>query len=319
MTDAASTPAAAVAEHHVDTYAEVVAVLCDQDLTVPTAPAGAGGLAWLQATVSRFANGADHDRRRRLVERILDRISPGEARRAVRERTAELLDRAAGPVDVMALIARPVPIGLLATAVGAGDDAALTVAVADIAAAYHLGAPQDRLAAADRGVDELVTALGCRRDEATAARIAVLVQACEPVAGLIGNTLAAVLQLPADVAARHSVDSIVREALRWDPPVRSTVRAAVGAGRTRVDLAAANRDPARWPDPHRFDPGRAAHDNVSFGAGRRPCPAQTLAVELASGVVEVVSVRCVLSEPHVEYEPSTNQRVPRRLLVDVVR
>lgn len=74
----------------------------------------------------------------------------------------------------------------------------------------------------------------------------------------------------------------VEETLRLEPPVHVTSRRAaadtalqgrpVPAG-TRVTLllAAANRDPARFPDPGRFLPGRSPGRALGFGAGGHFC------------------------------------------------
>jgi cytochrome P450 len=42
-------------------------------------------------------------------------------------------------------------------------------------------------------------------------------------------------------------------------------------------LAAANRDPRRWPDPDRFDIGRRAVGHLGYGAGPHACVGQMMA------------------------------------------
>jgi cytochrome P450 len=42
-------------------------------------------------------------------------------------------------------------------------------------------------------------------------------------------------------------------------------------------LAGANRDPARWPDPNKFDIGRKSTTHLAFGAGVHACLGQMLA------------------------------------------
>ncbi|WP_345580993.1 cytochrome P450 [Streptomyces prasinosporus] len=80
----------------------------------------------------------------------------------------------------------------------------------------------------------------------------------------------------------------VEETLRIAPPVHATSRFAdtdvdllgtrVPAGtKVLVLLAAGNRDPGRFPDPHRFDPHRPDVQPLSFGAGAHFCLGAPLA------------------------------------------
>ena len=50
-----------------------------------------------------------------------------------------------------------------------------------------------------------------------------------------------------------------------------------GGARISCDLAAANRDPAAFPDPNRFDPARRTAAHVAFGAGPHRCVGTYLA------------------------------------------
>ncbi|MGY5128284.1 cytochrome P450 [Streptomyces nigrescens] len=80
----------------------------------------------------------------------------------------------------------------------------------------------------------------------------------------------------------------VEEALRWDTPVQMTeriaaepaeiggVRVPAGANVTAV-LTAANRDPAQFSDPHRFDVRRSGTKGLSFSAGPHYCLGAVLA------------------------------------------
>ena len=76
-------------------------------------------------------------------------------------------------------------------------------------------------------------------------------------------------------ADRSLVPRAVDEALRWDGPLTVLTRQAMCdveleikpvAGGTKIDVvqASANRDPARHPDPDRFDIYRPATRNLAF-------------------------------------------------------
>ncbi|MGI5157929.1 cytochrome P450 [Microbispora sp. CA-102843] len=322
-------------------HADVRAVLADPRFLVPPAPAAppGTGMAWLRGAVSRFSNGDEHACRRARVVGLLDTLDPVQLRREACERTSAELAGGAR-VDVMARIARRVPVGVLATRLGVPEDRReeVVAAVTAMAAAYHLPPAPGAAPAGDAAVGVLAAALneGEEPEPGLLAAVAgVLVQACDATAGLVGNTLAVVARLPADLSLRWPVEALLAETLRWDPPVRLTRRVAAEdatAGRVPVpagavlvlDLAAANRDPEVFPDPHRFDPARFQQarfqqarfqqggGHLGFGSGVRPCPGERAALALAAGVVEA-ALGHRLAEPEIPYEPSPNLRVPARL------
>ncbi|MDA3647031.1 cytochrome P450 [Saccharopolyspora indica] len=122
--------------------------------------------------------------------------------------------------------------------------------------------------------------------------VLLLVAGFDTTTHLLGSALATAFRHPEhaeqlrgdpDFAAGY-----VEETLRLDPPVQATSRwaqsdvdllgTAIPAGtRVLLYLAAANRDPDRFPRPHRFDPHRPANKPLSFGGGIHLCLGATLA------------------------------------------
>jgi len=166
------------------------------------------------------------------------------------------------------------------------------------------------------------------RDDAVANGIGFLSQAYEATAGLIGNTLVALGRQPeARIASQSShaqLQAVVREVVRYDPPVHNTrrflARDALVAGQAMkagdavlVVLAAANRDPQANPEPARFDPLRPARRAFTFGVGPHACPGEAVATAIAAaGVWRLLG--CGV-EPErlvgqMTYRPSANTRVP---------
>ncbi|QPH56255.1 cytochrome P450 [Pontivivens ytuae] len=94
----------------------------------------------------------------------------------------------------------------------------------------------------------------------------------------------------------HNPDTLTEEILRHDPPLHLFTRYAMEdvevAGhrfakgeQVGLLLASANRDPAVFADPGRFDPGRDAKAQVSFGAGLHFCVGAPLArLEMATAL-----------------------------------
>lgn len=111
--------------------------------------------------------------------------------------------------------------------------------------------------------------------------------------GLITNAALHLLSDPALARAvrddRGLLPAVIEESLRMEPPAAVVDRYAVGdadlggaavrAGDlVRVSITAANRDPAVFADPDRFDPYRAdAGEHVAFAHGPHFCFGATLA------------------------------------------
>ncbi len=123
-------------------------------------------------------------------------------------------------------------------------------------------------------------------DELVANLIVTMVGGQETTTNLIGNGLLSLLRWPDQLARldsdRSLMPSAVEELLRFEAPSQQTARLAPDdvemGGRTIrarqaviAVMAAANRDPERFPDPDRLDLGRADNRHVSFGWGPHFC------------------------------------------------
>ena len=149
-----------------------------------------------------------------------------------------------------------------------------------------------------RPADDLITHLiaaeaeGSRltTDELIATCILLLNAGHEATVHTIGNGIKSLLetQTPATALAPASIAATVEEILRFDPALHMFTRwvyedvTVMGQTFHRGDrvallLAAANRDPAQWDNPARFDPTRAPRPHASFGAGLHFCVGAPLA------------------------------------------
>jgi len=130
-----------------------------------------------------------------------------------------------------------------------------------------------------------------------------------------GNLLVALLTEPEQLAAVRADPNMVRgafeEALRWEPPITTVMRVAardcelggvaIPAGtNVSVSVAAANRDPKRYPDPDRFDPARRNIAHLTFGGGPHLC----LGMHLAR-MEAIVAINALLDRlPDLRLDPS---------------
>jgi cytochrome P450 len=137
----------------------------------------------------------------------------------------------------------------------------------------------------------------------------LLVAGHETTVNLISNGVLALLTHPEQLAALRAdpslIDRAVEEMLRYDGPVETpTYRFTTGPltiGDTvipgggelvLVAMADANRDPARFPSPDRFDITRDARGHVAFGHGIHYCLGAPLARLEARIAISTLLERC---------------------------
>lgn len=139
------------------------------------------------------------------------------------------------------------------------------------------------------------------RSEVLANLLIVLFGGIETTESMIGNALHYLLSEPGLLAATldsrnegeaaflAAVEDVVEESLRYDPAVQTLTRhttAAVHVGGTEIAagqtvqcmIGGANRDPAVFARPDRFEPGRAnVRKHLAFGLGNHFCLGAQLA------------------------------------------
>jgi len=160
--------------------------------------------------------------------------------------------------------------------------------------------------------------------------IGLLIAGFETTIGLIGNGVRALVRHPDQLALLRQepalIASAVEECLRWDGPILLTIRvlhADVEFGGITIPrdakvwgmLTGANRDPAMFPDPDRFDVRRTPNEHLAFGGGAHFCLGAYLARlegQIAIGTLVRRFDDLALPEPSVEWGLSLF-RVPGRL------
>jgi len=114
----------------------------------------------------------------------------------------------------------------------------------------------------------------------------LLIAGFETTVGLIGNGVLALLSNPDQLALLQAnpdlIASAIEECLRIDGPIVLTQRylredtqfgdkVIPEGAQIWAMLLAANRDPARFPDPDRFEIGRTDNEHLAFGGGAHFC------------------------------------------------
>jgi cytochrome P450 len=174
---------------------------------------------------------------------------------------------------------------------------------------------------------------GLTQDELLANALFLMTAGHETVANQITNGLVALLRHPdqAELVRRDPslVDGAVEEILRYDSAIQVTARLAerdrtvLGRPFARgeavvVLLGAANRDPARFPEPDRFDIRRGQNQPLSFAFGAHYCLGAALArAELRIGIPLVLERlgELELVDPVLGYQPTLDFRGPTALRV----
>lgn len=166
--------------------------------------------------------------------------------------------------------------------------------------------------------------------------VLLLIAGHETTVNLITNSTLTLLRHP-DVLERLRNDPelvipLVEEVLRFEPPVQFNAQRTALADITLDGvtipkgspiiflLAAANRDPERFPDPERFIPDRQDNQHFGFGNGIHYCFGAPLArletqIALNALVRRVIKPRLVVDPP--PYRQNAILRGPRHLLIDI--
>ena len=183
--------------------------------------------------------------------------------------------------------------------------------------------------------DDLVSALvlenadGALSDDELLANLTLLLVAgFETTTNLLGNGLSLLFAHPgvrADLASGAiAVTDFTEEVLRYDAPVQMTSRLArkqglelagvpiPEGGEVVLLLGAANRDPARYPDPDRFDPRRPDIQPLSFGAGAHYCLGAALARLECAAAFRALLRRLPALGPAPGHEPGRLDRTSLR-------
>jgi cytochrome P450 len=158
--------------------------------------------------------------------------------------------------------------------------------------------------------------------ELLATAILLLIAGHETTTNLIGNGTLALLQHPGELARLRAepdlLKSAIEEMLRFDSPVQGTMRAAlepvdlggvtVGKGALVIcGIGAANRDPAVFEDPDRFDVARRDNRHLSFGFGTHFClgaPLARLEAEVAFRLLLDQFPKLALADAPIAHRPN---------------
>lgn len=133
----------------------------------------------------------------------------------------------------------------------------------------------------------------CSPQEAMAQCMLLLLAGHETTVNLLGNSMYCLLANPKELAKLRQqpelLDSTINEVLRFEAPFqRATFRVTTAplklpshhlqvGERISAVMSAANRDPAQFPEPDRFNIERSPNRHLAFGLGIHRCLGEKLA------------------------------------------
>jgi cytochrome P450 len=206
-------------------------------------------------------------------------------------------------------------------AIVAGVTAITATGAVTAEAAEAFGLLSDRLHAVIDGDDgsSLLATVAAGRELTSTQIIAnaavLLFGGIETTEGMIANAVLALLEHPADLALVRGepnlLDVAIDESLRMEPAAAvvdryATVDVALAGAQivagdlVRVSITAANRDPAIFADPDRFDLGRSnVRRHLAFAHGPHVC----LGIHLARLEARVAVARLLAAFPRLRLDP----------------
>src|SRR6478672_3821364 len=284
-------------------------------------------------------NPPDHTRLRRLAAPAFTPRRMAGYETLVESAVDRLLDRVVGrdSFDLVSAFASPLPIAVITEMLGLPDEPdrfrRVGATVASALDGVHSLRHAMQLFVADREMRAMFAALLERAAQAPGDDLtsALVAQQGEEITSAELSSLVGWLLLVQDPARATAV---VEEVLRFDPPVQQTARVLLSssdpvelAGATvppgqwvLLMLAAANRDPAIFVEPERFDITRPnAADHLAFSGGIHYCLGAALARMELAAALRALAVRFpkLRVAGTVVMRPGTTLRGPRRLPVAV--
>lgn len=172
-------------------------------------------------------------------------------------------------------------------------------------------------------------------DQVVSTAMVLLMAGHEATVNATANGVAVLAAHPGEWArirrGEVSPRAAIEEILRFDPPLQWFERWVLDDGfavegvaiplgsRVALMLASANRDERRWPEPDRFDVGRADTGHLSFGGGVHFCLGAPLArLELETTLTELARTEAELRVvPPAVRRPTFQFRGYDRLVIEL--